>query len=394
MADNLHVCAAPIVGASRILKQTQSVARTGLFGNVIICGTAREDLPRREDLADGRRIERVGAVTGSRQEGVLGRVLEQVSWSIAVFRRYSRDRIGAVNAHSVAVLPVCYLLSRRLGARLIYDAHELETETIASRGLQRVMFKVIERLLITRCDAMFVVSDSIAQWYRQRYPALRPVVIRNIPSVAGTGEPADLRTRLGVPAGELLFIHVGHVSPGRNIPAILEAFASPAVAAHVVFLGGGQFEPLVRAYAAEHANIHLLPAVPQAEVVSQVAGCDVGLCLIELGCLSYAFALPNKSFEYTVAGVPFFFSGLPEVSRILGPEFDGWRIADPARDLVGAVAALDAGTVEKASARLAEITLPSWDDEAEAMVAAYVRLMRPVRDDVHDHLGQDAVDHH
>ena len=131
-------------------------------------------------------IERVGPVTGSRQDRVLGRVLEQVSWSVAVFRRYSRDRIGAVNAHSVAVLPVCYLLSRRLGARLV-DAHELETETIASRGLQRAIFKVIERLLITRCDAMFVVSDSIAQWYRQRYPALRPVVIRNIPSVAGAG---------------------------------------------------------------------------------------------------------------------------------------------------------------------------------------------------------------
>ena len=125
-----------------------------------------------------------------------------------------------------------------------------------------------------------------------------------------------------------------------------------------------------------------------------MAGCDVGLCLTELGCLSNKFSLPNKAFEYVVAGVPFLFSDLPEVSRILGPEFDGWRIADPARDLAGTVAGLDAGTVEKAKARLAGVALPTWDEEADAMVATYVRLVRSAHDDTHDHLGQDAVDHH
>ena len=151
---NLHVSPTPVVHASRIFKQTLSVARSGLFSGVVICGMACSGLPREENLTHGRRLDRVGAVANGRPPSVARRVLEQISWSRAVFRRYSHGDIRVVNAHSVAVLPVCYLLSRRLGAKLIYDAHELETETDTSTGMQRLIFKVIERLLIARCDAV------------------------------------------------------------------------------------------------------------------------------------------------------------------------------------------------------------------------------------------------
>src|ERR1017187_5142307 len=159
---NLHVSPTPIVNASRIFKQTLSVACSGLFSGVVICGMASTGLPREENLTHGRRLDRVGAVGDKRPPSVARRVLEQVSWSRAVFRRYSRSDIRVVNAHSVAVLPVCYLLSRRLGAKLIYDTHELETETDTSTGMQRLIFKIIERSLIARCDAVFVINQSIA----------------------------------------------------------------------------------------------------------------------------------------------------------------------------------------------------------------------------------------
>src|ERR1022692_3632697 len=188
LGENIHISQASIVSAGRIFKQTLSVAQSGLFSSVIICGTARSGLPRQQNLTCSRRIDRVGVELGTRQSSVLRRIQTQVSWSRAVLKRYSGSDIRAVNAHSVAVLPVCYLLSRRVGAKLIYDTHELETETAAAAGLQRMIFKVIERLLIGKCDAIFVVNESIAEWYKGRYPYLRPVIIRNIPSTAGAGQ--------------------------------------------------------------------------------------------------------------------------------------------------------------------------------------------------------------
>jgi glycosyltransferase involved in cell wall biosynthesis len=303
-------------------------------------------------------------------------MLRQLSWSRAVFSRYSDSDVPVINAHSVAVLPVCYLLSRRLGAKLIYDTHELETETSASTGLQRLIFKTIERMLIARCDAVFVVNQSIAHWYRQRYPGVRPVVIRNISDVEDSSPPVDLRAQLSVPPDQRLFVFIGSLVEGRNIPAILDAFAAPAVDAHVLFLGGGgELDSLVSEYCTRHSNIHRLPAVPPAKVVSHAAGCDVGLCLTEPSCLSHKLSLPNKAFEYTQAGLPFLFTDLPEVSRLLGPASIDWRVDDPARNLMAVIAALTSDAIDEARANMARLRIPSWDEEAAPMIAAYSALV-------------------
>ena len=379
---SLHISSGPVVNASRIFKQTLSVARSGLFSNVTICGTARARLPRQEILAHGRRLDRVGAVVDERPPSALRRVLRQLSWSRAVFSRYSDSDVRVINAHSVAVLPVCYLLSRRLEAKLIYDTHELETESSASTGMQRLIFKIIERSLIARCDAVFVVNHSIADWYRQRYLGVRPVVIRNISDVEDSGPPVDLRAQLSVPPDQRLFVFIGSPVGGRNIPAILDAFAAPAIDAHVLFLGsGGELDSLVSEYCARHSNIHRLPAVPPAKVVSHAAGCDVGLCLIQPSCLSYRLSLPNKVFEYVQAGLPFLFTDLPEVHRLLGPAFIGWCVDDPARNLTAAITALTSDAIEEARANMARLRIPSWDEEAAPMMTTYSALVGSVSSD-------------
>jgi hypothetical protein len=386
---NLHISPTPIVNASRILKQTLSVARSGLFSDVIICGMAWKGLPREENLTHGRRLDRVGAVVDGRPPSVARRVLGQISWSRAVFRRYSRSDIRVVNAHSVTVLPVCYLLSRRLGAKLIYDTHELETETSTSTGMQRLIFRIIERSLIARCDAVFVVNQSIADWYRQRYRGVRPVVIRNISNMDVSGSPINLRTLLAVPEDKRLFVFVGNLGEGCNIPAILDAFAVPAVDAHVVFMsGGGELESLVSEYCARHPNIHRLPAVPPTKVVSYVAGCDVGLCLTQPSCLSYRLSLPNKAFEYAQAGLPFLFTDLPEINRLLGPDLTEWRVDDSARNLAETITGLTADAIERARTDIARLRIPTWDEEAAAMIAAYSALVSPIASDrVRNHAG-------
>lgn len=358
------------------MKQTLSVARSGLFPSVVICGMAHGGLPRREDLSHGRRIDRVGGDVHGRPPSVLGRIITQLSWSRAVFRQYSHSDVRVVNAHSVAVLPVCYLLSRRLEAKLIYDAHELETEVRASTGLQRLIFKVIEQLLITKCDAVFVVNQSIADWYQRRYRDVHPVVVRNISYVGDSERRINLRALLSVPADKRLFVFVGNFTEGRNIHTILDAFAHPAVNDHIVFIGGGgEFDSLVSEYCADHENIHRLPAVPPTEVVSYAAGGDVGLCLVQPGCLSRKLSLPNKAFEYAQAGLPFLFTDLPEIARLLGPAFARWRVDDPASDLVAAITALTADALEEARTNMAKVQIPSWDEEAAAMVAVYSTLV-------------------
>ena len=374
-AANLHVYPAPIVNAGRILKETESIVDAGLFDEVVVCGTASPELPSIEIIDAKRRIERVGRPEKQRPRNVVARILSQIAWSVAVYRRYSRSNVTLVNAHSVAVLPVCYLLSRRLGARLVYDTHELETETIASRGAQGKIFKTIERSLIGRCDLVFVVNESIARWYADAYPGLTPIAVRNIPVIHGTAAVPSLRDTLGIPSSALLFIHVGHITAGRNVEAILDAFASESETNHVVFLGAGVLGPLVDSFAESHANIHHVGAVASNEVVAYAATADVGLCLIQPSCLSYKYSLPNKAMEYTFAGVPFLYTDLPEVSAMLGTLQESWMVPNVETDLPDAIASVSPERIMAARAAIAALRIPTWHDEAAGMISAYESLL-------------------
>lgn len=372
---NLHVSHSPIVNASRILREAQTVAEQALFRSVIICGTQADGLDENEDLGDGRHIERVGRAPGERKKSVFSRIFGQIRWSIAVYRKYASQEISVVNAHSVAVLPVCRALARKHRARLIYDTHELETETSTSHGVQRWVFKFIEHSFISRCDAVFVVSESIAKWYRSRYSSVDPVVLRNIPGFQRPGSVTAMRFLLSVPEGKKLYIHVGNLVPNRSIHIILDVFASERVDDHIVFLGSGDLEPLVQKAATEHANIHWMAPVPPEEVLSAVAGCDVGLCLITTDVLSYRLSLPNKALEYMAASTPFFFSDLLEVKRILGPDFDRWHLDHPSEQLLTAILSLSDDQITAARLALKEVNIPTWEQESIPMVATYRSLL-------------------
>jgi glycosyltransferase involved in cell wall biosynthesis len=382
MQENIHIYPSPIINEGRIFRETMSVARSGLFSKVTICGTARSDLPRREVMTCARVINRLGPCepdSNSRAtRRVAQRLLAHMSWSIAVYKHCSHGNVGVINAHSVATLPVCYLLSLRLKAKLIYDTHELETQTNTSRGAQGWIFELIERTLIARCDAVFVVNDSIAGWYRKRRELKsNPVVVRNIPDNNSLKKPIDVRQLLSIPQCSRLFIHVGNLVEGRSIDTILDAFSSPKISAHVVFMGDGPLVSLVRERSSSHPNIHLLAPVPSTEVVDYAAGCDAGLCLIQTSCLSYKLSLPNKALEYIKAGIPFFFTDLPEVDLLLGPPFRHWRIEDPVRNLAQAIATLPSSVLEQAKMDMAALQMPTWDDESRSMMTTYARLVAP-----------------
>ncbi|WP_136055503.1 glycosyltransferase [Microbacterium sp. K24] len=376
---NLHIYPAPIVNESRIFRQTKAAAETGLFERVVVLGQRAGGLPDTERLDGNRSIERVGAAVDARPRSLIGRVREQISWSVAAYRAWKKRAVRVVNAHSVAVLPVSYAIARRHKAALIYDTHELETETSTSGGLQGKVFRMIERRYIRRCAAVFVVNESIAAWYRSAYPGVRVTSVRNAPSRMSHPTPVDLRHLFGIPAESRIYVHVGNVVAHRHVPEILEAFvARESSGDHVVFIGGGTLADLVRTAASTHVNIHHLEAVAPDAVVDTVAGGDVGLCMIEATCLSYALSLPNKALEYSMAGIPFFYTDLVEVDHLLGSEGGDWKIEGSSDALVGAMASMDDDRLAEGRAAIEHVDLPTWPVESARMIDEYRRVLGAV----------------
>ena len=356
-----------LVNASRMLKVAASVHRAGLFDETHLVGVRSGDLPAVEPVTDGVLLVRLG---GSGRRGAIGQVLRALLWQPKVFAHYRRRHVTAVAAHNVWVLPLAWGLSRRAAAPLIYNAHELETETGARSGLKKRVAKLIESRLIRKCAVVSVVNDSIADWYEREYDIARPVAVRNIP--VARPDSVGLRERLGVSPDDMLYIHTGNLTIGRNIPLILTAFA--ASAHHVVFIGNGPLQSEVTAAALVHPNIHWLPSVPHDLVVAHVREADVGLCLIEVQLdLSYRLATPNKLLEALAAGTPALCSDMVEAQRLLGELAVDWIITNPAEDLAGALESIRKSDVEKFRSRW-RIDL-SWGSEVAPLVAAYRRVL-------------------
>lgn len=172
---------------------------------------------------------------------------------------------------------------------------------------------------------------------------------------------------------EVLFVHTGHLTEGRNIPLILEEFAAGA-RHHVLFVGAGDMQSLVDEAAARSPFIHRMDPVPPDEVVSVVAGADMSLALIETLSQSYAWGSPNKLFEALAAGVPVLASDVPEVRRRLGPLAGELILSSPKDQLRGFLARLDRPMALSYREHL--IPLPTWEEGVEPLVETYRALLQ------------------
>ena len=361
-ALNLLLYPSNLASPGRLVKIARSLSP--LFSQTRVVGIDQGGLPTDEAVAPTVRLTRIrGASLGA----PLGGVRVVCAWGARVYRRFARQRVAAVSAQNLFLLPLAHALARRTGAVFAYNAHELETETVGSAGLRQRLQRMIERHYIRRADVVSVVNESIAQWYREAYPGVDPVVVTNAPT--GTGGVIDLRARLGIPEGELLYLHSGYLAPGRNIPLILRAFAQ--VGSHVVFVGEGALLDEVERAAAAHPTIHRLPPVEPDQVLAMTRGADVALCLIESGCLSHRLSTPNKMMEAFAAGTPALCSALPEARRYLGDQADTWVLEDPERDLVSALERITREDVEAFTAP----AIPTWEEGASHLREAYERAL-------------------
>lgn len=373
VGTNVHLYPSTLQNESRIERICRAIVRLSAFASVEMIGVQQDDLPGTEvkERVVVRRLPR-------RHWGgprTFRKVVQTLDWSRRVLSMLRHEQVRCVNSHSLAMLPLGVTLKFLHRARLVYDTHELETEVSSARGARRWLYKLMEWVFIRWADDVFVVSDSIADWYARTYGITRPVVVRNVPEMKGgspSPDPRLWRVRFGIPAEHLVFIYQGALFPGRRIEQLLRVFTQVQPDRHVVFMGYGGLEELVRTTAARHSNIHYAPAVPPAEVLRHTAGADVGLVGVENVCLSYYYSLPNKLIEYLLAGLPALMPDYPEMRKVVEATGCGWTVGESDSDWIAAVNRLDWATATAAQARARSGAGSfSWHAEEEKLRNAY-----------------------
>jgi glycosyltransferase involved in cell wall biosynthesis len=285
--------------------------------------------------------------------------------------------ITCVSAHSWTVLPMTVKIAAANGCPWIYEPHELETDTSGLGWRGRVRARKTESRYIRAAAAVVVVSDGIADWYKQRYQIPRPTVVRNIPRLA-LRQPVQglcLRQILKIPDDDLVFLYQGLLTRNRGLERLLEIFKSAETSRHLVFLGNGPLSQIVEAASRERPNIHRLPAVPIEELLGYTSSADIGIVSGQSSCLSHYYSLPNKFFEYIQAGIPVLASDFPEMRAVIEKIGCGWVVPDSTAAWKQGIQSISIGAVQEAKRKAVQAACEfSWDEEAAKLVSVYQRL--------------------
>jgi glycosyltransferase involved in cell wall biosynthesis len=298
----------------------------------------------------------------------------------------------AWHGHDLSGLGAAIEARRLHGGAVVYDSHEIFTESGAHALRARWIRSLLERgerRWAAEAAALVTVNDALATELGRRLPVRRSVVVHNCPPrwSPPPDRPDLLRAAAGIPEDSPVALYHGGFSLHRGIEQLAAAILEPGLErAHAVCLGyGGQRENL-RAMAAEPrfgGRLHVLDAVPPRELLPWVASADIGVMAIQRSTLNHWLSTPNKLFECLAAGVPVVVSDFPEMRRVALEDPDGplGAVCQPADvpDIARAIRSiLDLPADERAALRARCLRAAherwNWETESAKLLALYAEL--------------------
>lgn len=300
---NIHLYPSSLMHETRIDKIVRSIDGLKKYTQIWVIGINNGGLPSNEVRGGG--INYIRITSSNRFNGLIGKIMRFVSYYIETVRMLRKESLGCVNAHSLSVLPLALYLKLIKKCRIVYDTHELETETPSLFGFRKILAKVAELVCIKHVDHVFCVSEPIAEWYENKYSLPRPTVVLNSPETRPLRTSQYLRNKLNLTDGAIIHLYFGLLEPHRGIEQMLDSFSTLELDKFVlVFIGYGSLENLIQNSPGFGRNVFLLPAMHQEDLFDVACSADVGLCLINPTSTSYDYCMPNKLFEYMSAGLP------------------------------------------------------------------------------------------
>ena len=227
-----------------------------------------------------------------------------------------------VHCHDTMVLPAGVILKIICGSKLIYDAHELESQKNGQSIILSKMTYLIEWNSWRFVDFFITVSPSIVDWYEEKLGVKPNEIILNSPlynemeKKKSRNEPY-LREMYGIKEGDKIFLYLGIIGKGRGVEMYLDIFESEEISSHIVFMGYGDLVDDVISRSKLCQQIHYHRRIEHERVVEVSQSADVVLAIIEDISLSDYYCLPNKLFEYAFSGIPVLASDFPDMKHMI-----------------------------------------------------------------------------
>ncbi len=295
---------------SRVLNLTASLKEAGYSVRVTSFDLFNKDF-----------IEVRGDVSIFKLERKKPSILFYFNFARKLVKELKRSNADIYFAEDIYTLPFTAYYARKKGGKLFYNSRELYAFLGGHTKKRYLSFllKSIEKIFIKKCDVVLTTGEMDTEFIKGTYSLSNVITVRNIPAYSAPGNIAGVRNELNIPHDAVLLLYQGVLLNGRGIPKIFRSLVK-IPDAHLLILGDGEqrenFKLLARQLGIE-TRVHFYGMINHNELINYTAAADIALALIENISVSYYYALPNKLFEYIMAGVPVISCDLPQMKKII-----------------------------------------------------------------------------
>jgi glycogen synthase len=292
-----------------------------------------------------------------------------------------------VHAHDYTALPiageiVAALKKSGVNSALIYDAHEYVPGVAHLKAPLMRAYTEHEIKYTAQSASVLSVSQGMSELLipHLKMGDRKPEIVANDPLIEGQ-QPSkrNLRSDCGISEEVPLIVYSGAVAPQRGIGTVIEGLRTmPEV--HFALIANPE-SASVKEFIGQAADVsdrfHVLPYVPNAELVSYLSTADVGLIPIHHK-LNHEISLITKFGEYMQARLPIVVSDVrtmaAEVRRLgNGEVFEALNT----EDFLRAVRVVLADKARYQAAYTDDVlNARSWERQAENLLAIYNRVAK------------------
>ncbi len=239
--------------------------------------------------------------------------------------RLMRTSTDIYHAHDVKGLPACYIAASLRHKPLVFDSHEIpldDPNITRWRGLSALAGRVLTRML-PRCAGVITASPLYAREIINEFHYPEVTTLLNLPTYREVPPSNRLREHLGLGPEVRIALYQGNIQANRSLDQLVNAapFLDPNIV--IVMMGNAteatriQLEKLIEEKGVAD-RVKIIPAVPYNELLSWTTSADLGLTIFKPGYTrSIRYCLPNKLFEYLMAGLPVLSSQLDAIAEVL-----------------------------------------------------------------------------
>lgn len=234
------------------------------------------------------------------------------------FDMLCRLRPTAIHANDWEALPVAVRAAQKTGALVVADLHEYAPLMRENRPYWRIFYKPLIEYFLQQClpsvNATVTVNQTLADKYAETFD-IHPLVVMNTPPLVNN------RVMQATDPTNIRLVHHGNAERDRHLENMIEsvALAQPRYSLHLMLIERNRgyladLEQLAQRIAPDRAFFH--PPVSPQEIVPRISEFDVGLYLLPPQGFNQSAALPNKVFEFVMAGLAVCAGPSLEVARL------------------------------------------------------------------------------